>query len=88
MGDKERKVLFNNQWICDTKGNWIALKKATFTIDNTGRMNYRKDYDGGMIDGAFYLRNCGFFDNFTPARTVLTRTATSQKPDVDFTKLP
>lgn len=88
MGDKERKVLFNNQWICDTKGNWIALKKATFTIDNTGRMNYRKDYGGGMIDGAFYLRNCGFFDNFTPARTVLTRTATSQKPDVDFTKLP
>lgn len=88
MGDKQRKVLFNNQWICDTKGNWIELDKATFTIDNTGRMNYRKDYAGGIANGSFYLENCGFFSNFTPARTVFSRTTRNQKPDVDLNKLP
>lgn len=88
MGDKERKVLFNNQWICDTKGNWTELNTASFTTDNTGRVNYRKDYAGGTVDGAFYLRNCGFFSDFTPAKTVFTREKTNQKPNVDLRRLP
>jgi hypothetical protein len=88
MGDKERKVLFNNQWICDTKGNWTELNKASFTTDNTGRVNYRKDYAGGTVNGAFYLRNCGFFDDFTVPRTVFTRKSTNQKPHIDLSKLP
>ena len=87
MGDKERKVLFNNQWICDTQGNWTELNTASFTTDNTGRVNYRKDYAGGIIDGEFYLRNCGFFSDFTPAKTVFTREKTKQKPNVDLSKL-
>jgi hypothetical protein len=28
MGDITRKVGFNNQWICDTKGNWIEITKG------------------------------------------------------------
>lgn len=88
MGDKERKVLFNNQWICDSKGNWTELNTASFTTDNTGRVNYRKDYAGGTVDGAFYLRNCGFFSNFTPAKTIFTREKTNQKPNVDLSRLP
>lgn len=88
MGDKERKVLFNNQWICDTKGNWTTLNTARFTTDNTGNVNYRKDYAGGIIDGSFYLRNCGFFNDFTPARTVFTRKTTNENPKIDFSKLP
>lgn len=88
MGDKERKVLFNNQWICDTKGNWTELNTASFTTDNTGRVNYRKDYAGGVVNGAFYLRNCGFFNNFTPTKTIFTREKASQKPEIDLSKLP
>jgi hypothetical protein len=88
MGDKERKVLFNNQWICDTKGNWTELNTASFTTDNTGRVNYRKDYAGGILDGSFYLRNCGFFSDFTPAKTIFTREKTNQKPNIDLSRLP
>lgn len=87
MGDKKRKVLFSNQWICDTKGNWIELDKASFTIDNTGRMNYRKDYAGGLDGQNFYLQNCGFFSNFTPYKSVFTRAKTNQKPVISFDTL-
>lgn len=88
IGDKERMVLFKNQWICDTKGNWIALNSARFTTDNTGNLNYRKDYAGGILDGEFYLRNCGFFSNFTQAKTMFTKKEANQKPIVDLSKLP
>jgi len=88
MGNKERMVLFKNQWICDVKGNWVALNSARFTTDNTGNINYRKDYAGGILDGEFYLRNCGFFSNFTPAKTMFTKKEANQKPNVDLSRLP
>jgi len=87
MGDKKRKVLFGSQWICDSKGNWTELDKASFTIDNTGRVNYRKDYAGGLEGKNFYLQNCGFFNNFTPAKLVFTKPKTNNKPIIDFRKL-
>ncbi|RZJ64794.1 MAG: DUF3472 domain-containing protein, partial [Flavobacterium sp.] len=87
MGDKKRKVLFGNQWICDTKGNWVELDKATFTIDNTGRVNYRKDYSGGLDGSNFFLQNCGFFNNFTLPKTTFTKPKTNNKPIIDFRKL-
>ncbi len=87
-GNQTRKVIFSNQWICDTKGNWIELNKARFTIDNTGRINYRKDYLGGLLANGFYLQNCGFFNAFLPANTSLTRTILNQKPTIAFDRLP
>lgn len=88
FGDKSRKVMFNNQWIGDKNGNWIALNKATFTTDNTGNVGYRKDYAGGAENGVFYLRNCGFFNEFTIPKTIFTRPSESKKPNIDFTKFP
>ena len=87
-GDRSRKVLFNNQWVCDTKGNWTPLNTARFTIDNTGSANYRKDYAGGLDGDSFYLKNCGFFNHFTPAGTKFSRKKTGEKPQIDFSKLP
>lgn len=87
MGDKSRQVLFSNQWIADSTGNWIELNDARFTTDNTGNMNYRKDYAGGVINGAFYLRNCGFFSNFTPPKTQFSRAKLNQKPEVNLYQL-
>lgn len=87
-GNQSRQVLFNNQWICDTKGNWTELTTARFTTDNTGNVNYRKDYAGGLQGGSFYLKNGGFFSNFTPAKTMFTRKATGKKPTIDLSKLP
>jgi len=87
-GNETRKVVFSNQWICDTKGNWIELNKARFTIDNTGRINYRKDYLGGLLANGFYLQNCGFFNNFLPPNTTLTRVILNKKPTIAFDRLP
>ena len=88
QGDLRRKVLFNNQWICDEKGNWIELNKAGFTMDNTGAKGYRTDYKGGEINGGFYLENCGFFNESTPVRSLFERPKSNHQPVIDFNKLP
>jgi len=88
QGDLSRKVLFNNQWICDDKGVWTELKSARFTTDNTGMKGYRMDYQGGIEKGAFYLKNGGFFNDYTPPRKVLNRTTAGKQPEIDFNKLP
>lgn len=88
QGDLSRKVLFDNQWICDDKGNWTALKSARFTTDNTGAKGYRMDYQGGVDHGAFYLKNGGFFNDYTTPRKIFTRTSSGKKPEIDFSKLP
>lgn len=88
-GDKTRKVLFGNQWVVDIGGKWYTLNDALFTGDETAKINYRKDYAGGVQGDRFYLRNCGFFNGFTPLKTSFTKTPSAQKhPDVDFSKLP
>ncbi|KIA93859.1 nematoblast specific protein [Pedobacter kyungheensis] len=88
QGDLSRKVLFNNQWICDDKGVWTELKSARFTTDNTGMKGYRMDYQGGIDKGAFYLKNGGFFNDYTSPRKVLNRTTEGKRPEIDFGKLP
>ncbi|RDC57059.1 DUF3472 domain-containing protein [Pedobacter chinensis] len=88
QGDLSRKVLFNNQWICDDHGNWIELKDARFTTDNTGAKGYRMDYAGGVDNGVFYLKNGGFFNQYTTPRKIFTRTSMGKKPEIDFNKLP
>ncbi|MBB1286148.1 DUF3472 domain-containing protein [Flavisolibacter sp. BT320] len=88
QGDKERQVLFNNQWIADSAGNWIELSKAVFTYDNTAAKGYRMDYAGGVKDNAFFLKNCGFFSGYTPYRSTFTRMPQQRKPDVDLGRLP
>jgi hypothetical protein len=88
QGDLSRKVLFDNQWICDDKGVWSELKTARFTTDNTGMKGYRMDYQGGVDKGAFYLKNGGFFNDYTTPKKVLARTSIGKKPEIDFNKLP
>lgn len=87
-GDKERRVLFSNQWIRTSEGNWIELNKARFTADNTARKGYRMDYAGGVKGEQFYLRNCGFFNHYTPVDTWLERLLTNRQPAIDLEKLP
>jgi hypothetical protein len=88
QGDLSRKVLFDNQWICDDKGVWSELKSARFTTDNTGMKGYRMDYQGGTEKGALYLKNGGFFNDYTTPRKILNRTSNGKKPEIDFSKLP
>lgn len=88
QGDKQRRVLFGNQWIRTPEGQWVEIDSARFTTDNTGRLGYRMDYGGGVAGTQFYLRNCGFFSDFTPAGEIFTRPVIGTPPQVDFERLP
>jgi len=88
QGIYERKVNFSNQWVADKNGNWTEVNEAKFTADNTARTGYRMDYGGGEENGVFYLRNCGFFSDYTAVDTFFTRPLTGEKPEIDFNVLP
>lgn len=42
------------------------------------------DFAGGVLDGSFYLKNCGFFNNYTIPNTVFKRKPVNKKPDIDL----
>ncbi len=89
MGTVTRKVFFGNEWVATTSGKWYPVNNALFTGDATANINYRKDYSGGVNGNLFFLRNCGFFNDFTILKTDLTRqSAGSNPPGIDFNKLP
>lgn len=88
-GDQTRRGDYKNQWAIDSKGTWYEVTAAGFSADNTARKNYRKDYAGGSDDKSFYLKNCGFFSDFTPISTPLQRKPSGKPhPVIDFNKLP
>lgn len=87
-GDQERYVLFGNQWVRTNKGKWMELNKIRFTADNTARKGYRMDYSGGVKGKEFYLRNCGFFNDYTPIDKRFERPLTGTQPVIDLEKLP
>lgn len=87
QGDIERRVLFGNQWIFTNEGKWIQLNKVRFTADNTASKGYRMDYGGGVKGDEFYLRNCGFFNDYTPIDTLFERPLSGKEPVVDLEKL-
>jgi hypothetical protein len=87
-GNVKRMALYSNQWVRDNLGNWMQLTKATFTIDDTGRKNYRKDYAGGLMNGMFFLQMGGFFNEFVSPDQSFTRPLSSQQLNLDLASLP
>lgn len=88
QGDFSRRVVFNNQWYCDDKGNWNELNTAKFSVDNTAKQGYRMDYSGGLDSGGFYLKNGGFYNDYSVPGAVFTRPLTNKKPNINFNSLP
>ena len=88
QGIYERKVSLSNQWVRDIHGVWFECTKGRFTIDQTGRLGYRKDYAGGVNESGFYLRNIGFFSDFTPVDSSFERTIKGIPPVIHFDELP
>ena len=82
-GDLERKALYTNQWLRDTDGFWHDLTSATFTYDATAEKKSRLDYQGGVENGMYFLRNDGFFTGNTVKGTTLNR-APGIEPVIDF----
>jgi hypothetical protein len=85
-----RKAYYNNQWIYDTNGKWHELTVAKFTADQTAMTKNRMDYAGGIADGTngFYMKNCGFFSDFTQTGSLHTRVAKGTEPQIDFNTFP
>ena len=86
-GNINRRVLFTNQWVADTSGNWAELTEAKFTADATARKGNRMDYAGSVENNAFCLRNCGFFSPNVKMDTMMKRGPSGKKPEIDFSKI-
>jgi len=83
-----RSVRFGNQWARNTSGTWTELTSGRFTGDATAANAQRMDYAGGIQNGAFYLQNGGFFNDYVSINQTFTRAATGQVPAVDVSALP
>jgi hypothetical protein len=79
-----RQARYGNQWISDTGGQWHELTRARFTADATARKGNRLDYTGGLQDGAFFLMNCGFFNERMEIDTEMERQPGGKRPAVDL----
>lgn len=86
-GPVTRKGNFSNQWIRDTKGTWYELNSAKFTADATARKESRLDYSGGVENGVFFLKNCGFFNDKTNIDQFFSRPKTGNLPVINFSEL-
>ena len=89
QGYLTRKVFFANQWFRTTDGKWIETQESAFTYDETARKQARLDYRGGYDANrnAFYLQNCGFFDESTAYETKFVRKTENKVPEIDFKAL-
>ena len=87
-GNVERRGLYSNQWIYNTENKWVELTKIKFTADATARKQSRMDYAGGLENGSFYLKNCGFFSETTPIDSYFERKPGGVPPMINFNELP
>lgn len=87
-GNLTRQAWFSNQWVCDKEGKWHELSDAVFTYDNTAAKKYRMDYYGSAEKNKFVLKNCGFFNQYTPYKSALKRNKSNRPPRLDQNNLP
>jgi hypothetical protein len=87
-GDQSRMAWYANQWVCSPSGNWTELTKIKFTADATARKDSRLDYSGGVENGRFFLKNCGFFSDRTTIDTFFERENSGIQPEINFEELP
>lgn len=83
-----RKAWYHNQWVRTASGKWEPITRARFTGDNTARIGYRLDYDGGSGEQGFFLRNCGFFNHPPALNGLYTVPAPTTAPVIELEKLP
>jgi hypothetical protein len=76
--------LYSNQWVCTKEGKWFELTGAKFTADATAKKESRLDYSGGVENDAFFLKNCGFFNDRTEINSLFTRKIRGEKPVIDL----
>lgn len=83
-----RKAYYHNQWVKTKAGVWKPLHKMFLTADATAVKKYRMDYDGGVEDGKFFMRNCGFFNDSAPLRKEFTVVIPVEQRFDELNRLP
>ena len=87
-GNITRKGYYTNQWVYNTKQQWIEITKMKFTADATARKHSRMDYSGGSEKQAFFMKNCGFFSETTAIDSFFEREKSGTPPNIVFKDLP
>ncbi len=82
-GYQGRMANYSNQWLRDTGGKWHPVTRTTLTGDDIAQRGYRMDYGGGVENGAFFLRNGGFFAEPVKLGSSFERIA-GKAPEIDF----
>ncbi len=82
-----RQAEYGNQWAYTTDNTWNEITTATFGVDATAANGDRSDLAGGTNSKAFFMKNCGFFDDGMNAGVTFTREATGTPPSIDFDAL-
>jgi hypothetical protein len=85
-GITTRMAYYGNQWVKPSGSSWRELTKATVT--GSPESAYRKDYAGGIVNGVYYLKISGFFNDFTTLNQSYQRTPLGTPPAIDFNTLP
>ncbi len=84
-----RKARYGNVWVVDTNNEWHECTSARFSVDPTGGNRHRLDFDGGVEEKSFFLRNCGFFSETGKPGDNFARSSTAnERPSIDFETLP
>ncbi|WP_430815304.1 DUF3472 domain-containing protein [Carboxylicivirga sp. RSCT41] len=87
MGNTSRMAYYTNQWVCNKEGKWYELTRAKFTADATARKDSRLDYAGGVQDGKFFMKNCGFFSERVAFDQFFEREKQGRKVKINFSQL-
>ncbi|WP_099367034.1 DUF3472 domain-containing protein [Sphingobacterium sp. 1.A.4] len=87
-GHQGRQAHYQNQWVRTTAGTWLKVSEATFTVDDTYNNQQRVDAMGGTNANGFFLRNCGFFNDYVAPGKKFSYMNQKTAPSIDFTKLP
>jgi hypothetical protein len=84
-----RQVLYKNQWVRTTGGEWKEITGVTFSCDTNGQKMWRYDYSGAVDDTnhGFILKSFGFSNDHTSYGTKFTRKAGGTKPNIDLEAL-
>ncbi len=74
-GYRIREMQVNRVFALAPEGAWKEITEAIFTTDIPAISMNRLDYKGGVNEAtnSLFLKSGGFFDDFTPERTVLHR---------------
>jgi Domain of unknown function (DUF5077)/Domain of unknown function (DUF3472) len=88
QGNISRTAYYGNQWVCDSKGQWMEINHAETDGDITSSKAFRTDYETGVEGNKFFMKNGGFFDNNSVLRKSIMRNSINVAPKIKLNKLP